>query len=119
MATAQQQFSSFYSSKKYFDDENFPYGFDRSGEFTPQQSKVLEQHGLAMKQLAMGDRAPVTPEEEQFLAFCRGAQPAATVYEKAWERYTRICQTDKHFYTVGDSRPSSGGGDDFESFDDD
>jgi len=118
MATAQQQFTSFFSNKKYFDDENFPYGFDRSGEFTPPQSKALEQHGLAMKQLAMGERTPVTPEEEAFVAFCRGSHPASTLYEKTWERYTRICQTDKRFYTVGDSRPSASSSDDFDDFDD-
>ncbi|WP_210396256.1 DUF413 domain-containing protein [Motiliproteus sediminis] len=119
MATAQQQFSSFFSDRKFRDDDNFPYGFDRSGEFTPAQSAALVAHGWAMKQLATGERAPVTEEEHTFVAFCRGAHPAATVYEKAWERYTRVCQKDKHFYTVGDSRPATNSGDDFDDFDDD
>lgn len=108
MATAEHQYESFYAARKYYDDENFPYGFDRSGEFTPSQVRILTDHGFALQQLTSGTREPVTEEERSFLAFCRGEHPSETPVEKTWERYCKICQKDKHFYTVGDSRsPSS------------
>ncbi|WP_207062150.1 DUF413 domain-containing protein [Motiliproteus sp. SC1-56] len=115
MSIAQQQPESFVSGTKYYDDENFPYGFDRSGEFTSAQVAILTQKGSALKALALGQRAPVTAEEEAFVAFCRGDRGAESAIERAWERYCRVTQKDARFFTVGDSRPASAA----DSFDDD
>jgi hypothetical protein len=106
MSTAENQYESFFSARKYYDDDNFPYGFDRSGEFTPAQVTILTNQGQALKALASGNREPVTQEEQAFVAFCQGNRAAETAIERAWERYCKVCQRDKHFFTVGDSRPA-------------
>ncbi len=71
----------------FYGDEHFPYGIERSGEFTREQAKLLVQHGCAYQALAEGSRAPVTREEELFIAVCRGERPAQSVHEKAWQLF--------------------------------
>lgn len=75
---------SFDSNRKFYGDGHFPYGIDRSGEFTREQANLLVEHGWAYQALAEGSRAPVTKEEEAFVAVCRGEQAPATVHEKVW-----------------------------------
>tara|TARA_B100000446_G_C10479348_1_gene315361 strand:- start:302 stop:595 length:294 start_codon:yes stop_codon:yes gene_type:complete len=74
----------FYSERKFYGDGHFPYGIDRSGEFTREQANFLLNHGWAYQALAEGSRTPVTPEEEVFVAVCRGEKPPKTAHEKAW-----------------------------------
>jgi uncharacterized protein YifE (UPF0438 family) len=75
---------SFYSERKFYGDSHYPYGIDRSGEFTREQVDLLLQHGWAYQALAEGSRAPGTEEEEAFVAVCRGEQAAKTVHERVW-----------------------------------
>ncbi len=75
---------SFYSECKFYGESHFPYGIDRSGEFTREQADLLMQHGWAYQALAEGSRAPVTKEEEAFVAVCRGEQAPKTAHERAW-----------------------------------
>lgn len=132
MTQVHTQAPGFTAPRKFFDDDNFPYGFRRSGEFTPRQAELLERHGLALKALASGKQAPATQEEADFVACCRGERLPETELEKAWTRYTRVCQTDKGFYTLCDSRQArsdnrlprtdtgldAGGSEEFDDFDD-
>ncbi len=74
----------FYSNRKFYGDDYFPYGIERSGEFTREQAELLIQHGWAYMALAMGDRAPTSPEEEAFVAVCREQQAPETAHEKLW-----------------------------------
>lgn len=76
--------SSFYSNRKFYADEHFPYGIDRSGEFTSCQANLLIKHGMAYKALAEGGRVPETPEEEVFVAVCQGKRAPTTDHEKVW-----------------------------------
>ncbi len=75
---------SFDSNRKFYGDGYFPYGIDRSGEFTREQANLLIEHGWAYQALAEGSRAPATKEEEAFVAVCRGEQAPATAHEKLW-----------------------------------
>ena len=75
---------AFYSERKFYGDGHFPYGIDRSGEFTREQADLLLLHGWAYQALAEGSRAPVTKEEEAFVAVCLGEQTPQTVHEKVW-----------------------------------
>ncbi len=78
---------SFYSDRNFYADEHFPYGLNRSGEFTFAQSELLIQHGCAYEAIANGSREPVSDEEARFLAVCRGEFPAESEHEKVWQLY--------------------------------
>src|SRR5690606_17364200 len=78
------QAQSFACQKKFFDDRNYPHGFQRSGDFTRTQAQLLESKGVAMKALHEGSRQPQTAEEEHFVAVCQGKESATTDIEKTW-----------------------------------
>lgn len=78
---------SFESPKLFMDKKNFPYGFARSGMFTKNQTLVLERNGVAYTELANGTRTPVTEDEKNFVAFCKGDKPAESEHEKVWKTY--------------------------------
>lgn len=75
---------SFDSDRKFYCDKYFPYGLDRSGEFTRDQANLLIQHGWAYQTLAEGTRRPHTPDEEAFVAVCRHEKEPTTIHEKVW-----------------------------------
>ncbi len=81
--------TSFSSDRNFHDNDHFPHGINRSGEFTRQQAELLIKHGWAYKALAEGSRAPVTVEEEQFVAVIQGKKAAETAHEKAWQLYCK------------------------------
>lgn len=84
---------SFYSTRTFYGDSYFPYGLDRSGEFTIQQATLLKKHGWAYQGLAEGSREPITPEEEQFIAVCQGRREPESAHEKVWALYHKKIST--------------------------
>lgn len=97
---------SFHSNKRFFDDEHFPYGFDRSGEFTSSQAQLLTSHGRAYKALAIGAQNPVTQEEEAFVEFCRGLKEAESLHEKTWKKYMETCNRVLEYHSIALNRAS-------------
>ncbi len=77
----------FQSSKKFYATEHFPYGIDRSGEFTREQTQLLIDHGTAYQALADGTREPVSSLETDFVAFCQGEKEAVSKHEKVWQLF--------------------------------
>ena len=85
-----KKIASFSSNRKFYGDSQFPYGIDRSGEFTRQQANLLMSHGWAYLELAEGNRVSVTPEEKAFVAVCRGEREPKTDHERVWRQYCLI-----------------------------
>jgi uncharacterized protein YifE (UPF0438 family) len=85
--------ASFYSDRPFYGDSYFPYGIDRSGEFTYQQVALLKNHGWAYQGLAEGSREPLTLEEERFVAVCQGIHPPESAHEKVWVLYLKKTST--------------------------
>lgn len=77
-------------NRPFFDDIHFPRGFNRSGEFTIFESKIMQDYGDTMKRLADGDLEPINEEEKRFVRCASGEQEATTVVEKAWRRYKQL-----------------------------
>lgn len=77
-------------AKLFFDDLHFPRGFNRSGEFTINESKLLNDYGDTMKRLAEGTLEPINEEEKRFIRCANGEQEATTIVEKTWRRYKQI-----------------------------
>ncbi len=65
----------------------YPYGLDRSGEFTRQQVELLKAHGYAYEGLARGDREASNAEEAAFVEVFRNGRPPQTHHEKLWQRF--------------------------------
>jgi len=111
------QEKSFVCEKKFFDDRNFPRGFQRSGDFTRSQALILESKGVAMKALHEGSRAPATPEEEQFVSMCRGQNAPASETEKTWSIYLNALRRKQIYFTASSAAVSEGGSDGVDSDD--
>ncbi|MBB1428083.1 DUF413 domain-containing protein [Shewanella sp. SG44-2] len=91
--------NSFQSTKRFYDDVNFPKGFKRCGDFTNKEAELLEQHGQAMKNLANGSQLPCNVDEDQFVNVLQGKKPASTPLELLWSKYCRLAK-GKPFYAV-------------------
>jgi len=86
------QYKAFNSASKFYPKTHFPYGIDRSGEFTIEQSERLITHGEAYQALHDGTRLPANKEEEQFVAVCRGERAPTTAHERAWSVFCQKTQ---------------------------
>lgn len=80
----------FFSNSKFYSDKHFPYGFARSGQFTREQSNLLERHGRAYEALHMGKQEPENEEESRFIRVCRGDADPVTEHEKVWMLYCKL-----------------------------
>ena len=58
---------SFESEKPFNDFQHFARGIRRSGDFTINESNLLEKYGTAMMELYNGTRKPKTEEEKVFV----------------------------------------------------
>lgn len=79
--------------KKFFDDKNFPYGFDRHGIFTKKESQALEDFGTVIVDLK-NKTAPKNEFEKNLIRFLNGERAAESELERAWEKYTK--EINKH-----------------------
>lgn len=81
--------------------EYYPYGIDRSGEFTRQQVELLKAHGFAYEALAKGEKKPINPEEKQFVKACQGQVAAEGTHEKLWLRFVKCSARHTEFVSMG------------------
>jgi uncharacterized protein YifE (UPF0438 family) len=102
---------SFATSKRFFDNDNFPHGFSRSGDFTRAQALILETKGVALKALHEGHQPPQTDEEKRFVAMCLEQQPPTTDVEKAWSVYLKVLKRKKVYFTASTGSTESGSND--------
>ncbi len=111
------QVKSFDCDKKFFDDRNFPRGFQRSGDFTRTQAQILETKGVAMKALHEGSRAPQNDEEERFVATCHGNEKPASDVEKTWAIYLNALRRKQIYFTASSAAVADTGSDSIDSDD--
>lgn len=111
------QAKSFQSQKKFFDDVNFPRGFQRSGDFTRAQATILETMGVAMKDLHEGRRAPVTDEEVRFVQVCQQQEAPVSEVERTWANYLKALARKQIYFTASSAAVSEGGSDSMDSDD--
>ncbi|TRX54980.1 DUF413 domain-containing protein [Thalassomonas sp. M1454] len=100
MAINELSKDSFKTTRRFYDDKNYPRGMGRSGDFTYSETEIVEQYGVAFQELSAGTREPVTAEEEQFVKVSKGELEPSTDYEKAWVKYQNKTLTPKQFHTV-------------------
>ena len=91
---------SFQTSRKFYDDKNYPRGMNRSGDYSLSEVNILEKYGIALSAIASGAAEPKTEEEIQFKAVCDNEIAPTTAIEKAWLKYQNKILTPKQFHTL-------------------
>ncbi len=108
MTIADISHNSYKTDRKFYDETNYPRGLKRSGDFTLKEADLLEQYGVALKELANGTRLPADDTERQFVNVCQNKIEAQSCVEKAWLKYQNKTLTPKQFHTLfGSSKVSS------------
>lgn len=100
MSTTNHSLESFQTSRKFYDDVNYPRGISRSGDYSLKEVSLLENHGVAFLALADGKRTPINDIETQFLKVCQGELSPKTAEEKTWVKYKNKTLTPKQFHTL-------------------
>ncbi|MGF1682211.1 DUF413 domain-containing protein [Photobacterium minamisatsumaniensis] len=85
---------------KFYDDNNFPRGFNRSGVFTVNEAQLLETFGRTMRGLSDGSLLPISEAEQQFIAEILGQQDIQSGYGKCWYKYITKTSTKIRSYTL-------------------
>jgi uncharacterized protein YifE (UPF0438 family) len=91
---------AFVSQRQFYDDQNFPRGFGRSGHFTLLEASILEQHGIVLKGLYNKTIEPLNQHQEQFLAVITGSQEPTNAIERVWVKYLKITTCKTKFHTL-------------------
>lgn len=100
MTTTSTPKDSFKASRKFYDDRNYPRGMSRSGDYTLSEVQILENHGVALQELATAKREPLNDEEQRFVDVCQGSLLPESKVEKAWLKYQNKVLTPKQFHTL-------------------
>ena len=104
--------------KPFADKKNYPYGFARSGDFSINESKLLQGYGSLFAALVDGKITPENDEEQAYLESALGHREPATPQEKAWLKYQARINRPKTASIYGSKRPSSEEVDDDEDISD-
>ena len=84
-------YSMSFESEKHFNDfQHFARGVRRSGDFTINESELLEKYGSAMMELYKGVRKPKTDEEKVFLEQLNGNEVITDRYARIFSKYLKV-----------------------------
>ena len=100
MTTKDLSREAFQTSRKFYDDKNYPRGMSRSGDYSIAEVTILEKYGVALSAIATGTIAAITDEEIQFKAVCQGELAPTTAIEKTWLKYQNKILSPKQFHTL-------------------
>ena len=90
--------------KPFVDKRNYPYGFARSGDFSINESKLLQAHGSLFAALVDGKITPSNDEEQVYLESALGHREPATPQEKVWLKYQSRINRPKTASIYGSKR---------------
>lgn len=83
---------SFESEKPFNDFQHFARGIRCSGDFTINESNLLEKCGTAMMELYKGTRKASTPEEEVFVKQISSEEVITDRNAKIFKKYLQVIQ---------------------------
>lgn len=95
----------FKSDSRFYDDKNFPYGFDRAGIFTRAEVELLHDCGRVLEALELGTQPPLGEEQERFVKVCNGQEVAESSVEKTWMKYRITTSVEKLKVSCHSSTP--------------
>lgn len=85
--------------RPFVDDLRFPRGFNRSGDFSINDSVILKDYGITMKQLYDGAIFPENDAERHFCDVVNGKLEPETSFERVWLRYLQKIN-NRTFHTL-------------------
>ena len=91
--------------KPFADKKNYPYGFARSGDFSINESNLLQAHGSLFAALVDCKITPENDEEQAYLESALGHRDPATPQEKAWLKYQSRINRPKTASIYGSKKP--------------
>lgn len=91
---------AFVSQRQFYDDQNFPRGFSRSGHFTLLEASILEQHGVVLKSLYNKAVEPQNEHQKQFVNAVSGIVEPSNPIERAWVKYLKLTTCKTKFHTL-------------------
>lgn len=94
-------------SKTFVDPANYPYGFSRSGDFSINEAKALQQYGSLISALLSGALTASNDEDKHLVAVACGDAEANSAAEKAWLKYQNRIHRTKAGSIYGSSKSSS------------
>ena len=71
----------------FFDDQNFPHGFRRSGMFTIKEADYLETYGHTLLGLENKTIEPVNEDEKHFQDAILSHSESHSFAVKTWQKY--------------------------------
>ncbi|MCB1662918.1 MAG: DUF413 domain-containing protein [Pseudomonadales bacterium] len=92
------------SSGVFYDNDRFPIGFRRCGEFTIAEAELLHNYGNSLIALESGERSPMTKDEKHFVAVCKGEKEVTTELERVWKKYRTIAARSRLVSAFGASK---------------
>tara|TARA_A200000113_G_C8648601_1_gene285050 strand:+ start:97 stop:468 length:372 start_codon:yes stop_codon:yes gene_type:complete len=98
--------------KPFADKKHYPYGFARSGDFSINESKLLQSYGSLFAALVDGKITPENDEEQAYLESALGHREPATPQEKAWLKYQARINRPKTASIYGSKKPAVDDNDD-------
>ena len=89
----------FIFADQFYDDENFPHGFGKSGDFTIAEAELLTSIGKRLFALEQGFCKPENQVEEQFVQLCKSTLEGQTKVELLWQKYKKLTK-HKSFHSL-------------------
>jgi uncharacterized protein YifE (UPF0438 family) len=80
----------FIAEAPFYDDANFPRGFNKSGDFNIAESELLTQVGKRLFMLEQAFSKPENDVEEQFFQFCKTQNEGQNRVELLWQKYKKL-----------------------------
>lgn len=94
----------------YYDDQNFPHGFRRSGVFTIKEAEYLESHGQTLRELELNLREPISEDESHFQQAIQTDDISHSFAVNAWRKYKAAisARSQRIFLSKHSGEPSLG-----------
>ena len=80
----------FKTESPFYDDVDFPRGFNKSGDFTIVEAETLTSVGRRLHMLEQELCTPASDIEKQFSQMCREQSEGQTQIELLWQKYKRL-----------------------------
>jgi len=92
-------------NRPFYDDRHFPMGFNRSGDFTIPESKLLTEYGLTLQQLTEGSLPAESEDESHFVQVFSGQAEPLNAIEKVWLKYLKVTSPQAYVSIYGKNKP--------------
>lgn len=80
-------FPEFETHRVFYDNRNYPRGFNRSGEFSLREAGLLSRYGALLSDLTQGKMQPANDAQARFVEVLGGKVEAEHDLEKLWLKY--------------------------------